>query len=62
MEKAKDLNLDLVVEVELSDDECPIPVAVSLTGNVAPYAKSVLGDAISRDLNIPKERQKWISR
>lgn len=62
LEKAKDLNLDLIVEVELSDDEFPVPVAVSLTGKVAPYAKSVLSDAISRDLNIPKESQKWTSR
>lgn len=62
LEKAKDLNLDLVVEVELSDDEFPVPVAVSLTGKAAPYAKTVLSDAISRDLNIPKENQKWISR
>ena len=62
LEKAKDLNLDLNVEVELSNDEFPVPVAVSLAGNVAPYAKSVLADSISRDLNIPKENQKWISR
>lgn len=61
LEKAKALNLDLLVEVELSDDEIPVPVAVSLTGNVAPYAKTVLGNTIAQDLNIPKENQKWIS-
>lgn len=62
LEKARDLKLDLCVEVELSDDEIPVPVAVLLTGDVAPYAKSVLGDTISRDLNIPKENQTWISQ
>lgn len=59
LEKAKELNLDLVVEVELSDDEYPVPIAVSITGNVAPYAKTVLGEMIFSDLNIPKESQKW---
>lgn len=62
LEKAKAMNADLVVEVELSDDELPVPVAVSLTGRIAPYAKSVLSDKISQDLNIPKENQTWISQ
>ena len=61
LEKAKVMGVDLVVEVELSDDEIPVPVAVMLTGDVAPYAKSVLSDTISQDLNIPKENQTWIS-
>lgn len=61
LEKAKTLKVDLDVEVELSKDEIPIPVRVSLTGKVSPYAKSVLSDTISQDLNIPKEKQIWIS-
>jgi hypothetical protein len=56
------MNIDLAVEVVLSEDEIPIPVAVSLAGNVAPYAKSLLSEAISKDLNIPKENQTWISQ
>ena len=60
LEKAKAMNVDLVVEVELSDDESPVPVAVSLSGNVAPYVKSVLSDTISQELKIPKEKQIWI--
>ena len=62
LEKAKAMNVDLAVEVELSDDEVPAPVAVSLTGQVAPYVKTVLSDIISRDLDIPKEKQIWISQ
>lgn len=61
LEKAKALNLDMVVEVELSDDEIPVPVAVTLTGNTAPYAKTVLEKTIEQELNIPKENQIWIS-
>ena len=62
LEKAKAMNVDLVVEVDLSDDEIPIPAAVSLIGNVAPYARTVLSDTISKDLNISKEKQTWISQ
>lgn len=62
LKKADALNLKLDVEVVLSDDEIPVPVSVMLTGNAAPYAKTVLGDAISQDLNIPKEKQIWITR
>jgi hypothetical protein len=62
LEKAKAMKLDLAVEVELSDDESPVPVAVSLYGDVAPYAKSVLSDTISQDLKIPKEKLIWISQ
>lgn len=61
LEKAKALNLDLIVEVEVSDDEIPVPITVSLTGSAAPYARSVLEETISRELNIPKEKQTWIS-
>lgn len=61
LEKAKTLKVDLDVEVELSEEEVPIPVGVSLVGKISPYAKSVLSDTISQDLNIPKEKQIWIS-
>lgn len=62
LEKAKAMNVDLDVEVELSEDEIPVPVGVSLAGNVGPYAKSALSDTISQELNIPKEKQIWISQ
>ena len=62
LEKAKAMEVDLTVEVELSDDEIPVPISVLLTGHVAPYVKSVLSDTISQDLNIPKENQLWISQ
>jgi hypothetical protein len=61
VEKAKAMDVELVVEVEVSDDAIPVPAAVSITGDVSPYAKSVLIDTISQDLNIPKEKQIWTS-
>ena len=62
LEKAKAMNVDLAVEVELSEDEIPVPVAALLSGRVAPYAKAVLSDLMAQDLNIPKEKQVWISQ
>ena len=59
LEKTKAMNVDLIVEVELSDDEVPVPVGITLTGQVAPYTKTVLSDMIEQDLNIPKENQTW---
>ena len=61
LEKAKSMKVDLDVEVELSKDEIPAPVAITLSGKVGPYAKTVLSDTISQELDIPKERQIWIS-
>ena len=61
LEKANAMNADLAVEVELSDDEMPIPVSVSLSGAVSPYTKTLLSDLIKKDLNISKERQIWKS-
>ena len=60
LEKTKAMNVDLTVEVELSEDELPMPAGVTLTGKVSPYVKSVLSDMIEQDLNIPKESQTWI--
>ena len=62
LEKSSGLKLDLIVEVELSNDEIPVPVSVSLKGKTSPHAKSKLSDIISKDLNIPKEKQIWISQ
>ena len=62
LEKTKSMNVDLLVEVKLSDDEVPVPVGIKLVGQVAPYVKSVLSDMIEQDLNISKEYQTWVSK
>lgn len=62
LEKAQKMDVTLSVEVELSDDNVPVPVGVSLTGQIAPYAKVILSDMIEQELNISKENQTWISR
>lgn len=61
LDKADAMGLDLEVSVELTDADLPVPVAVTLKGEISPYHKGVLGDAIRDDLGIGKEAQTWIS-
>lgn len=60
LEKAKEMNVDLAVQVEVSEDDIPTPVSVCLTGKISPYAKSRLSDLIDQELGIEKENQTWI--
>lgn len=59
LDKAAALNVELKVEVTLSDDDIPVPTDISLFGKVSPYAKARLQAIISEDLGIEKERQTW---
>ena len=60
LEKAKEMNVDLVVQVEVSEDDMPMPESVCLTGKISPYARNKLSDMIARELGIEKENQTWI--
>lgn len=60
LDKAAALNAALTVEVTLSDDDIPTPVAARLTGSIAPYAKTRLQSILEDDLGIDKEHQTWI--
>ncbi len=59
LDKAQRLEADLQVEVELSDEEIPVPKTVSVTGKISPYAKKQLSEMMERDLGIKVENQKW---
>lgn len=59
LDKAAGLQVDLEVEVTLSEDDIPTPIAVRLSGKVSPYAKARLQNIITDDLGIEKERQIW---
>ena len=62
MDKARDLSLELAVEVNLSEEALPKPVAVTIRGLVPPYEKSVIRRMLTEELGIAKENQKWISQ
>lgn len=60
LDKAAFWELNLEVEVTLSESDPPIPESVLLKGSVSPYAKSQLSRCIADDLGISEDQQKWI--
>ena len=59
LDKAESLACEIAVEVTLSDDPIPVPVAVRLSGNISPYAKGQLQAMLCNELGIAKEAQQW---
>jgi hypothetical protein len=59
LEKAAQMDVSIEVDIILSDDDIPAPVAARIKGNVSPFAKSKLMDMMEKDLGISKERQQW---
>lgn len=60
LDKANRMDLDIVVEVALDDRNNSIPCGVTITGNLSPYAKGILGSYIEENLGIAKEYQRWL--
>lgn len=60
LDKASSMQLDITVEVTLSDTDLPVPYSVVLRGSASPYAKQNLQRIITSDLGIPEENQEWI--
>lgn len=59
LDKAAQLNVELEVEVTVSTDDPPLPVAVSLSGSISPYARRRLEAILTDEIGIPKENQAW---
>lgn len=59
LDKAAALNAALAVEVTVSEDGTPVPVAAELCGDISPYARQQLEDILQEDLGIAKEYQLW---
>lgn len=60
MEKAMQMGAEISVEIVIAEGNTPVPTDATVTGTVSPYAKQRLAVILAEDLNIPKERQKWI--
>lgn len=60
LDKALALELQLQVEVVLSEDDIPVPAMVRISGKASPYARAMLQQIIEEDLQIDKENQIWI--
>lgn len=61
LDKATSLGVTISVDVMLNEDTVPYPTAVTLTGRVSPYAKSILTAYIVDNFGISSEDQTWIA-
>ena len=59
LDKAMSYQTPMQVEITLSQDETPVPVAVYLKGSISPYAKNAIQNWLQYDMGIPKENQIW---
>ena len=60
LDKATSLGINISVDVRLTEDMVPKPSAVTLSGPVSPYAKSILAAYIVDNFGISMEDQTWI--
>lgn len=60
LDKAENFAPELSVEVTLSEQDPPVPCAVTIEGQISPQAKEELQAVLELELNIPKEAQTWI--
>lgn len=60
MEKAASLGMQVSVSIDVTDDTMPVPCSATIQGAVSPYQRERLSYILENELNIPKERQKWI--
>ena len=59
LDKAKQYDAELSVQVMLTDETIPKPKSVVISGNISPYAKNALQNIIRTDLGVDKEYQIW---
>lgn len=59
LDKAAAIGASLEVEVVLSKDSLPVPVAVVLNGDISPYDKVQMAGILERELGITGENQIW---
>lgn len=59
LDKAAAMDAAPQVEITLSQDEPPIPVAAAIRGSVSPQVQSQLATILETDLGIAKENQLW---
>ena len=59
LDKATELGAEISVEVQLTDENLPVPKSVFLEGNISPYGKKQLTGWMETELGIPEEHQIW---
>lgn len=59
--KAAELGAVVTVDIELESSTPPVPVKITISGNVSPYVKRQLSTCLQKELGIPEDSQIWIS-
>lgn len=59
LDKAAFWELNLTVEVTLSESDPPVPRSVVLKGAVSPYAKNQMSKWLDNELGISEDHQTW---
>ena len=59
LDKAREMGMELQVNVILSDDLYPVPEKVSISGVVSPYGKKRMAQIIETELGVMEENQIW---
>lgn len=59
LDKAAELDVEVSVEITRIAGTPPLPVAVTISGSVAPAARAQLERILEEDIGIPKEEQRW---
>ena len=59
LDKASALQLDVDVDVFLTEELPPTPTSIKITGNASPYNKQVFQTFLSDEIGISKEQQIW---
>ena len=58
-QKAAELGATIQARVQVSEEEYPVPYAVTVIGTLSPKQKTDLAEYLCYSLNIPYERQEW---
>ena len=61
LEKANGLGMDIHPEITLSNDNPPVPYAVTIEGMCTPFARKQLSVYLHQNLGLSEEYQTWIS-
>lgn len=61
LDKAQAMDLQIQVDVTLSQETMPVPEAAEIRGSVPPYQKTRLLRILTEELGIRKENIRWIS-
>lgn len=60
LDKAAQWGMDILVEVELDPEPPYAPVAVRISGEASPQARSEMEELLAGQFQIPKEAQSWM--